>query len=222
MISSLDRIMGNRHSVRGFLPQPVDHALIRHILKLSQRSASNCNIQPWLVHLLSGAAAERMRSNLVAAAERGEQVSPDLTSSEPYPGIYRTRQIEAAKALYDATGVAREDKEGRRRSLLRNYSFFGAPHVAFLFMPDWAGEAEAINLGMYAQTFMLALEAHGVGSCAQGALGHFAPLVRAELGVGDNLRLIFGIAFGYEDVSHPANRARTSRANVDDVVTFHA
>ena len=55
------------------------------------------------------------------------------------------------------------------------------------------------------------LTANGLASCAQGALSHHAEIVHRELGVGDDHKLLFGIAFGYEDPAHPANSARTVR-----------
>src|SRR5690606_14236485 len=136
-------------------------------------------------------------------------------------GDYRSRQIDAAKALFSATGVARDDKDARARSFLRSFRFFDAPHAAFIFLPEWAGMREAADVGIYAQSLMLALTANGLASCAQGALSHHADIVHRELGVGPEMRLLFGLAFGYPDLSHPANNARTVRASVDEAVVFH-
>jgi len=147
--------------------------------------------------------------------------TPDFPLTEKYPGEYRQRQIGAAVALFEATGVARDDKMARLQSMLRNFALFDAPHALFLFMPDWAGWREAADCGMYAQSLMLAMAAHGVGSCAQGALSHYAAFVREQLGIDPSLKLLFGMSFGFEDVAHPANRARTDRASVAEAITFH-
>jgi nitroreductase len=74
---------------------------------------------------------------------------------------------------------------------------------------------------MYAQTLMLALTARGIASCAQGALGLFPDIVRAQLEIPGNCRLLFGISFGYEDRGIKANAARVDRAGIDDVVRFY-
>jgi hypothetical protein len=68
---------------------------------------------------------------------------------------------------------------------------------------------------------MLLLTAHGIASCAQGALGLFPDVVRDHLGVSSNLKLLFGISFGYEDPGVKANTARVGRAEIDDVIRFH-
>lgn len=80
---------------------------------------------------------------------------------------------------------------------------------------------EATDLGLYAQTLMLALTARGIASCAQGALGLYPPIVRRELGLPEDHRLLFGVAFGFEDSAAPANTARNDRAPLHEAVRFH-
>lgn len=207
----LEQLLRERRSVRGFRADPVPDALIDRVFDLAQLAPSNCNVQPWVSHVVSGAAAERMRHALHEAARTGEKMTPDFPLTGAYPGEYRTRQVDAAKALFAATGVARDDVAARTESFLRNFRFFDAPHAVFLFLPEWAGMREAADCGMFAQSLMLALTANGLASCAQGALSHHAAIVHRELGVDPSLKLLFGIAFGYEDAAHPANTARTVR-----------
>ena len=207
----LEQLLRERRSVRGFRADPVPAALIDRVFDMAQLAPSNCNVQPWVSHVVSGAAAERMRHALHEAARTGEKMTPDFPLTGAYPGEYRTRQVDAAKALFAATGVARDDVAARTESFLRNFRFFDAPHAVFLFLPAWAGMREAADCGMFAQSLMLALTANGLASCAQGALSHHAAIVHRELGVDPELKLLFGIAFGYEDADHPANAARTVR-----------
>lgn len=209
--AALHRLLRARRSVRGFRPDPVPAEVIAEVLATAQLAPSNCNVQPWVAHVVSGEAAERMRAALHDAAKGGTAMTPDFPLTGGYPGGYRTRQVDAAKALFAATGVARDDVAARTESFLRNFRFFDAPHALFLFVPEWAGMREAADCGMYAQSFMLALTANGLASCAQGALSHHAEIVHRELGVGEDQKLLFGIAFGYEDAAHPANAARTVR-----------
>ena len=80
---------------------------------------------------------------------------------------------------------------------------------------------EASRRWLYAQTLMLALASRGVASCAQAALGLFPDIVRRHLGIVPSDRLLFGVSFGYEDTSAPANASRVGRASIDDTVRFH-
>ncbi len=220
-LDSLDQLLRARRSVRAFRPDPVSPELLRRVFTAAQQAPSNCNVQPWVVHVVSGEAAHRMRELLSGHVLSGGPASPDFEREGGYPGVYRERQIDAAVRLFSATGVAREDTAARNASMFRNFRFFDAPHAAFIFMPAWGSYREACDCGMYAQSLMLALAAAGLGSCAQGALAHHAALVRQELGVGEGMLLLFGLSFGYPDDEHPANTVRTTRAALEATTTFH-
>jgi nitroreductase len=216
-----DAIAGNRRSVRAFLPTPIAPALMDHVFTVAGQAPSNCNCQPWIVHLVSGPALERLRAKLIVAADAKGDSVPDVPITDHYVDQYRERRIGAAKALFEATGVGRHDMEARHRSFMRNYELFDAPHVAFFFMPRYFGMREASDVGMYAQTLMLALTAHGLGSCAQGALSHYPDVLHEELGIGDDLTCLFGLSFGYPDERHPSTTARTDRASLADILVRH-
>jgi nitroreductase len=103
---------------------------------------------------------------------------------------------------------------------LRNFELFDAPHVAFFCMEDIFGGQSAADVGMYTQTLMLAMTAHGLASCAQGTMGHYPDLVRETFGLEDNMTVLYGLSFGYEDTTIPANTARTTRAALNESVQF--
>jgi len=105
---------------------------------------------------------------------------------------------------------------------MRNFAFFDAPHVAFLFLPEPFGLREAADLGMYAQTLMLGMVAHGLGSCPQTALSFEADLIRKTLGVDASNKLLFGISFGVPVSDAAVNRCATDRAELADCVHFHS
>jgi nitroreductase len=218
---SVEEAIRRRRSVRGFLPREVAEQTLQEVFALAQWSPSNCNVQPWTPHVVSGVALRRLRDALVAAGMRDEPIKPDWPADGVFTGVYRERQVDAARALYGAMGIERHDAAGRKMAYIRNHAFFDAPHAVFIFMAEPFDTREATDIGMYAQTVMLLLTAHGIASCAQGALGLFPDIVRELLGVPPNLKLLFGISFGYEDPSISANAARVGRADVDDVVRFH-
>lgn len=211
-------IVRSRHSVRGFKPEPVPRDVLEKILATAQLSPSNCNTQPWFTYVVSGERRDRLAQALLEAAG-ANRMSLDYPYGARYEGVYKDRQYDAAARLYDALGITREEKARRMQTFMRNYEFFGAPHVIFLCMQDWCGLREAMDVGMYAQTLMLSLAAHGIGSCPQTALGMFADVVREQLELPANEKVLFGISFGYED-EHPANTARIPRADLDTNVRF--
>ena len=104
---------------------------------------------------------------------------------------------------------------------MRNFSFFDAPAVAFFTLPAGFDLREACDLGMYAQTVMLGLTAHGLRSYPQTALAFLANVIRSKLGLGDHVQLMFGMSFGYP-TDTVVNEVRTERAALEDVMTFHS
>ena len=213
-------IVRQRRSLRAFLPTPLSEAELQAIFTDAACAPSNCNTQPWVVHVVSGAKLEALRQVLPDNFIAG-RISMDFPYDGVYEGIYKTRQYAAAQALYDAMDIPREDKARRQEAFMRNFTFFDAPHVAFLFLPEPFGLREACDLGMFAQTLMLAMTARGLGSCPQTALGFQADQLRSALQVDPAHKLMFGISFGHPDPAAAANLCATDRAALGDFVIFH-
>jgi nitroreductase len=217
---SLEEAIRGRHSVRGFLPDPVPRDVLQKVFELAQWSPSGTNIQPWQVYVASGAVRDALRDEFMHRARNRQPGQPDFTDKGRLGEPWRERRRDCAKALYSAMGIAWEDKARRARAAFRNFELFDAPHVAFLCMNEVFGKSSAADVGMYAQTLMLSLTAHGLASCAQGTMAHHPDLVRETFKLGPEVKVLFGISFGYEDKSVPANAARTSRAPLSESVVF--
>ncbi|WP_150251616.1 nitroreductase [Nocardiopsis deserti] len=216
-------IVRSRRSVRGFLPDPVPAADIRAVLEDAQRAPSNCNTQPWQVHVVSGAHRDVLSAALLQA-DRDGRFSSDFSFdyADFGDGLYLQRAQEQGAAYYQSLGVERSDTRGRREAALRNLEFFDAPHVALLFMPRFGdGVRVAGDVGMYAQTFLLALEARGLAGIPQTMLGSYADVVRESLGVEPQMKLLFGISFGLADPEGPASEYRMGRAPLAESVVLH-
>ena len=212
-------IVSRRRSMRDFKPDPVPRELIESVFGTAQRAPSNCNTQPWFVHVVTGEKLERLREALPAKFAAGE-IALDFPYDGQYEGVYKERQYASASALYDSLGIARDQKAERNAWFMRNFSFFDAPAVAFFTLPTGFGLREACDLGMFAQTVMLGLTAHGLGSCPQTALAFLANVIRPALSLGDHEQLMFGMSFGYP-TDTAVNEVTTERASLADVVTFH-
>ncbi len=218
---TLDEAIAGRRSVRGFLPREVPAGTIREIFELAQTAPSNCNIQPWISHVVSGDSLIALGRKMVDASNAGVAPDPDFTADRKFAGAYRERQVGAAVELYGAMGIERHDRPRRDWAYRRNLEFFGAPHAVFVFMSGEFEEREAVDLGIYAQTLMLAFTSRGIASCAQGALSLYPSIIRDHLGLDRSNRILYGISFGYEDASAPANAARVGRVSLTDTVFFH-
>ena len=218
--SAFDTIVAERRSIRTFTDQAVPQALIEHIFSSALRAPSNCNTQPWYAHVVTGPLLEQLRETMPAKFAAGE-MELDYPYDGRYDGVFKERQHGAAKALYDALGIPREDKARRAEWFMDNFRFFGAPACAFFTLPAEFGLREACDLGMFAQTVMLGLTAHGLGSCPQTSLGFMTNVVRPALNLPDDQKLMFGLSFGYPSAS-AINEVRTDRAAMADAVFLHS
>jgi hypothetical protein len=216
-MSGFDEVLSGRRSIRAFDPsRSVPISVLREVLELAQQAPSNCNAQPWRVFVAAGEHCERLRNRLYAAASNGAPVEEETTPA--FVGGYRKLQIACAVELYRQIGVAREDISGRQRAAWRNFQFFDAPHVAVICMHRDFGLNVALDVGAYLQSFLLALQARGIGSCAQASLRSYANLIKSELGIPDELRVLCGVSFGYPVPDAPANRVHQARAPLSDNV----
>jgi nitroreductase len=215
-VTALAALLDERYSCRGYLADAVPRATIERILAQAQRTASWCNSQPWRVHLAGPPATQRLRERLLAHLQEHEP-RPDFAFPREYRGMYQERRRECGLQLYQATGVARGDREAAERQRLENFRFFGAPHVAIVSTEEALGVYGAVDCGAYVQNFLLAARAHGVACIAQAALALYPQFWREQFGLGPDRMVVCGISFGFEDPAHPANAFRTSRAPVAQV-----
>ena len=217
---SFDNLVKERRSVRGFLAdKPVPESLIREVLELSQNAPSNCNVQPWRVWVLSGDARDRFSEAMCAELDNGNWGNPE-DPIDTFPDDYRRLQIECGAEMYGKMGVERGDQLGRFKAHRRNYELFDAPHVAIVAMEKHFGLGVALDVGTWLQTFMLALQDRGLGSCPQAALRHYTDIVRAHTGIPESMRILCGVSFGYEDPAVPANAVRQKREPLATNVQF--
>lgn len=211
-----------RRSVRRFLDRPVANETVRQILQEASRSPSGTNSQPWLVHVVTGAARDRVCRDVTQAAMAGEAKQeypyfPD-DAGEPYLG----RRRKVGFDLYALYGVARNDIEGRKRAMLMNFEFFGAPVGLFFCMERKLFYGSWLDLGMFMQSVMVLARGHGLETCPQEAWNHYGPTVHKSVGIPDDLVIVSGMALGYEDKTAKANTLVTERVPVEQFTTFHS
>lgn len=217
-----DAVM-SRHSCRSFSSRPVDRDVVRRLMELSRQAPSGGNLQPWIVHVLSGDALARFRSMMSAKIE----AAPLGGSSEYHvypPGLkepYRSRRFKVGEDMYAEIGVAREDKPARIRQFSRNYDFFGAPVAMFFFIDRIMGPPQWSDVGMFMQTLMLLAREQGLATCPQEAWSAWHREVCEFVDAGPELMLFCGLALGYADESAPINRLRADRAPVGEIARFH-
>jgi nitroreductase len=118
--------------------------------------------------------------------------------------------------MYQTLGVVRGDRQARDEQWARNYSFFGAPVELFIYIHKSLHIYAASDAGLMMQNLMLSAHAHGLGTCAQGAVAIWDDVVRKEFDIPKGYRLLCGVALGYPSGS-PINDFKANRLEIEDI-----
>jgi nitroreductase len=212
----LEQAINDRRSIRMFLPDKrVPCELVVQALELAIRAPSNSNVQPWHLRLVSGAARDRLVAALLDEATSKPPVVPEL------PELFAHLRRELGAKVYGSMGITRDDTEGRRIAVLRNWEFFRAPLAGIVCMHRDLHYVDSLGVGMFLQTFLLALTARGLGTCVQVSIAGYPEIVREQLNIPQEYAILCGLAIGYPDPTFPANNLRTERNPIEHNVVFH-
>jgi nitroreductase len=212
-----------RRSVRGFLDQPVDVALVKEIVEKAARAATGGNLQPWHIDLVHGDSLDRLKE--IMRGKMAEGPSKETPEYNIYPPElkkpYSDRRFEVGEMLYASIGIPREDKMGRMMWFARNFQFFNAPVALFLTLDRQMGLPQWGDAGMMLQNIMLLLCEAGLDSCPQECWAIYPKTIGAFLGTPDDRILWTGMSIGYKDPDDPANTLAPNRAPLIEWMTEH-
>ena len=211
----LEKAITDRRSIRLFLrDRPVPKELVTESLELAIRAPSNSNIQPWHVVFASGPARDRLAEALL------EQADIEAPNVPKLPDSFAHLRSELGALVYGTMGIARHDAEARRLAVLRNWEFFRAPLAGIVCMHRDLDHVDAIGVGMFLQTFLLALTARGLGSCVQVSVAGYPDVLREHLGIGEEMRILCGVSIGYPDPEFACNRLDVPRNPLEHNFVF--
>jgi nitroreductase len=211
-----------RRSIRAYRPDSVPPEVVREIVALGRHAPSGSNIQPWRVHVMTGATLRRVGSAIQQAflnEESGHKRDYDYYTDPVYEP-YLARRRQCGWGLYGLLGIGRGDREKSKAYRATNYNFFGAP-VGLIFTIDHKLEKGSwLDYGMFLQTVMLAARARGLHTCPEAAIASYPDIVRRELGISSEWVVICGMALGYGDPRALINTFQPPRIGVNEYADF--
>lgn len=217
-----EQLVNTRRSVRGYLDKPVPRELVDEIISVAKGAPSSMNTQPWHVHVLAGAALDEVRTRVVSEMQAGAPPQRDIPSHGRYEGVHRDRQVEVAVQLFEAMGIARDDKDRRQDWVLRGFRQFDAP-VSLVLTYDReldGGATVHFDLGALAYGISLAAWDRGLGTVTNGQGITRSDIVREVANIPESEAIEVCIALGYPDDDFAANDVKSHRVPNDGFVSY--
>jgi len=232
----VSQFLASRRSTRDFLPTPVPQEILDQILTDSLTAPSWSNTRPFKVAIATGDVRDRIsneflsrwgvlskimrkgiKNKLRLLYSRYGLPTSNRTIVKPYVAELRPRAQRVGKELYELFGVKRGDREARDKQWGKNYAFFGAPVELFIYIHKSLHVYAASDAGLMMQNLMLSAHAHGLGTCAQGAVNIWDDVIRKEFDISKDYRLLSGLAIGYPSDS-PVNQFQANRISTDEMI----
>lgn len=232
---AFSRLVQSRRSVRDFLPTPIPQEVLDAVLADANQAPSWSNTQPYRLAIASGAVRDQLQRELATrfdkgmAAQRGGWWGKlkllltrdglpdgDFVTHFEYPEDLQPRRRATGHGLYALLGIGRKDHAAREAQMRKNFEFFGAPSAIFVFVHSGLREFSVLDADIMTQTLMLSAHAHGLGTCAQGALATWAGPVRLAFTVPADYKLICGMSIGYPS-TNAVNTFNPGRATVGEL-----
>jgi nitroreductase len=207
-----------RMSIRKFKPEPVPADLLTKVIDTAKWSPSYKNSQPWEVVIVSGKKKEELTELLIALLEKNSPPSPDIPEPVSWPPVIDARISALIKKRSELTGKDLNAPEVKKKAKIANFRFYSAPHGIFLYQDATLPEWSLFDIGLFAQSLMLAAHAYGLGTVPQAFLTDFAREAKEFLGISQSKRLVLGISTGYPDLASEANLHRTDRVETGSIV----
>jgi nitroreductase len=211
-----------RKSIRDFKPDPVSKTILSQILEIASRAPSAENSQPWEFTIIAGNVLNNIRKANIEKLKAGAPPHPDLhTQGWPPGSVYRRRQIEIAKQIFQLMKIPRNDKEKRDRWMERGFRYFNAPAVIIISVDQSLHYPRPLfDIGAVTQTICLAALSYGLGTCIANQGITYPEVLYKHAGIPKSKRTMISIAIGYPNLDSPANKVVSHREPIENITTW--
>ncbi len=209
-----------RMSIRKFKKEPIPKELIEKIVDTARYSPSYKNSQPWNVAVVSGEKKEALSAMLVRLLEDGVEPCPDIPAPKSWPEPEEKRIADLFRKRKEATGIDLTAPDMIKKAKKANFNFYGAPYALYLYQHSSLSQWSIFDMGLFAQSLMLAAHAEGLGTVPQAFVTDYAKDIKKFLNIPQDMRLVLGISLGWPDMDSPANAMRTDRAPLNEIMKW--
>jgi nitroreductase len=209
-----------RMSIRQFKPEPVPKGILMEVINTAKWSPSYKNSQPWELTVLSGEKKEILTNMLLKLMDSGARPCPDIPEAKSWPVAEAARIDQLFRKRAEIMGRSLNDPEELKEARKRNFRFYGAPHVIYIYQDAALSPWSLFDLGLFTQSLMLSAHSKGLGTVAQAFTTEYAQNIKRFLSIPKTKRLIIGVPIGYPDMGFPENRFRSDRVETNEIVKW--
>jgi len=209
-----------RKTKRSFKPDPVPKETILKILEAANNTPSTGNTQPWQIYVAGRPLLDNVYQALLKKFENGiTHGQAEIPLPKEWPPAMQERYNQMHEERGKAQGIEHETEDSFKKFVHLISNSCGAPVLIVVCMDRSLETWSVFSLGMLTQNILLSAHNFGLSSFPGLSLVSHAEIIRKELKIPDDLKIVFGIAIGYPD-DDPINNYRSSRRPIEEVATF--
>ena len=217
-VVSVREALAARHSSRTYKQEAVPRDVLVRIVEAATRAPSWGNTQPWEVFVAAGDTMNAIRNVFLENMQNQVAPNPEYGPIEGWPEHILQRYTDRVAALCASIGVDPADPAGQKAFGEANMSFFGAPAAIFLCSHPGLEPWSLFDLGLLAQGIMLGAVEEGLSTIPAYSFVSYPDVLRQQLEIPQEYKIVLGIAIGYEDEHSPLNACRSERRPIDEVL----
>jgi nitroreductase len=216
------KAINERYSARDFKSETVSRETLVKILEASLRSPSSGNGQPWQIFVAGGAVATKITQAYLDRFAKDAPNKPEMSGLAPNqsPQALQDRMKKITGDRQKLLGLDPQDPVAMKSYREIGGRLFRAPVIVILCMDKTLSTWSVLDIGLISQTIMLAARGYGVDSIMAGAFVSQPDILRQELSIPDDLKIVTGIGLGYQNPESIINTYRSPRRSLQEAVTF--
>lgn len=213
--------LSSRHSKRSFHPDiEISDDIIKKVLSsAAEGTPSTQNTQPWGVTVVKGKHLHSLRDLLLYKYDHNDFGEAEYENRPSNPSLedFDEKTQQYGKELFEFKGIDRNNEEQRKLHRRENFTFFNAPLLLLIHIPDRAVSGTFLDIGAFIQSISLGFLSYGIGSCPQYSLTSYSDTFRNYYNEnGDPLLpskriLACGMSIGYPVLEDKINSFIPSR-----------
>ncbi|TPR41884.1 hypothetical protein DY123_04960 [Apilactobacillus micheneri] len=208
----------NRKSIRKFDGKSIDNDTIKEIIRIAQKAPSWVNAQTVRINVAKDKTLDKIKKD-----HYDLNTNPNVHGNPiiPFREMDKWDDVSQKNMQHWLSNNQKQvgSEWGNLVSENSNH-LYNASAVVYLSLPNNYSEWSLIDLGLLAQSIMLAAYEMGIDSLPSYEFVKYPKKLSDNLSLDDHEKVIFGIGLGYRDDNDSINNIKSDRMNTNDVLSI--